>query len=225
MIDFISKLETPDRTIYYPSYDNAATQHIIEKQKLNWDDDFENIDEIKNLKSDDVVIDVGAWIGDTTETFLKKGCIVHALEPREDNFLCLMLNCPDAHCYNLAAGNKGRYLTDLRGGNTGAYSLIESTDPARRGKVAVRLDDLFSTLHEIDFLKIDAEGYEVEILHGAAEILFSKHPTIHIEINPEALSKFGKTPEMLMDVLQGFGYKQYREVYRYYDQNWDIIAV
>lgn len=71
--------------IMIPSYDNTATKNIERSGRLDWDDNFNNITEIQSLKQGDVVVDAGAWIGDTTKTFLNKGCIVHAFEAREDN--------------------------------------------------------------------------------------------------------------------------------------------
>jgi 8-oxo-dGTP diphosphatase len=130
-----------------PTKDNCATQHIRKKQRLDWDEEFNNIAEIQTLLPGQVVFDVGAYIGDTTRTFLRRGCEVHAFEPRPDNFFCLLNNCQDAHCYNVALGDGERYVTDVRCGNMGAYSLL----PGRR--YSIRIDSM--GVDKLDFLKID----------------------------------------------------------------------
>jgi len=210
-------LETiPETGIMVPAQDNTATTHIIEKRRLDWDEAFSSIEEIKNLKAGDIVIDAGAWIGDSTETFLKKGCIVHAFEPREDSFICLLNNCPDAQCYNIALGDKKTFGTDRRGGNTGGYPLIKGQ------KISIPLDSFWQG--KVNFYKIDVEGYEAEVLRGSRETIRKYKPIIHIEINPHALSLFGETDKSVINLLVQMGYADFQQVYNYQDIHWDIIA-
>jgi len=206
--------------ILVPDYDNTASKEIEKKKRLDWDDNFSGIEEIQQLKKGDIVIDAGAWIGDSTEVFLKKGCIVHAFEPRSDNFICLLNNCPYAQCYNIALGTGENYGTDRRGGNTGGYPLIGGN------KITFRLDSFWKG--RLAFLKIDVEGYEAEVLRGGYLTIKNLHPTIHIEINPFALAQFGETAESITNIFIDLGYKNFREVYRYKEitgqEHWDIIA-
>lgn len=205
--------------IMVPLNDNTAVKNIETKNRLDWDDNFNNIDEIKNIQPGDVVIDAGAWIGDTTLTFLKKGCIVHAFEARDDNFICLLNNCPNANCYNIALGDGRIYGTDKRGGNTGGYPLIAGN------KISIPIDAC--NLSKLNFLKIDVEGWEKFVLMGAEKTIRSHHPVIHIEINPYALKIFDTTPDDIMHCLKNYGYNNFKEVYRYKGQfgdHWDIIA-
>lgn len=205
--------------VMIPNYDNAATKNIESMNRLDWDDAFNNIEEIQSLKPGDVVVDAGAWIGDTTQTFLKKKCIVHAFEAREDNYICLVNNCPDANCYNIALGYGDTYGTDLRGGNTGGYPLISGN------KLSVPLDAF--KMKRLDFLKVDVEGWELNVLRGAYRTLTKHHPIIHFEINPHALNMFNVIPSEIIKFLQYVGYHDFREVYRYpgeFGDHWDIIA-
>jgi hypothetical protein len=48
----------------------------------------------------------------------------------------------------------------------------------------------------VDFLKIDVEGGEAEVLLGATEILKNHHPTLFVEVHPQFLSD-----ERLMQVF------------------------
>lgn len=206
----------PGTEIAIPRLDNAATKHIRLKRSLDWDDNFSTIPEIKELKPGDIVFDVGAWIGDTTSVFLNQGCRVHAFEPREDNFICLLNNCPDANCYNIALGDGGTYGTDKRGGNTGGYPLLQGN------KKTIMLNSFWQ--NKIDFLKIDVEGFEGKVLRGGMVTIQMYHPTILIEINPEALRLFGETPDSIINILKLYSYTSFREVYNYNNLHWDIIA-
>ena len=47
-------------------------------------------------------------------------------------------------------------------------------------------------------IKVDIEGAEVLMLHGAAELLRAHHPVLIMEGNAEAVRRFGTTPTVLL---------------------------
>ena len=83
------------------------------------------------------------------------------------------------------------------------------------------LDDIVDPDATSIFLKLDAEGFEPAILEGATNLLANpalKH--IVCEFNPHALSFFGYTCE---DILKYLPEWDYREIFRYGNENWDCI--
>jgi len=70
------------------------------------------------------------------------------------------------------------------------------------------LDFQFQMLTRLDFLKIDAEGFEAMILSGARQTLLRLRPTIFIEINPYMLAKFGFEPDDVYRRLENLNYVQ-----------------
>lgn len=64
---------------------------------------------------------------------------------------------------------------------------------------------VISPKEKIDFIKIDAEGCEVEILHGGKKTILAHHPKIlienHVFMDPAI-------PERIAEVLTSFGYKK-----------------
>jgi FkbM family methyltransferase len=64
----------------------------------------------------------------------------------------------------------------------------------------IKLDDLIPTGNQIDAMKIDAEGMEIEVLMGATQILIRHHPELIIET--WSLEKTAELNQLLMD----FGY-------------------
>ncbi len=56
------------------------------------------------------------------------------------------------------------------------------------------------------FLKIDVEGFEVQVLRGAKKIL-SRRPKLEIEVHTELLSQFGTSLEELMRLINIKDYK------------------
>jgi len=185
------------RGLLLPQGDNSACVHIRKSGRLDWDERFNKLPEIQQLSPGDVAFDVGAFVGDTTKTFINRKCEVHAFEPRPENFICLLNNCPEAHCYNLALGDGSRFTTDTRAGNMGGYPLLPGP------RYSIRIDSL--QVERLHFLKIDVEGYEVQVLRGAVATIQALRPTIHIEFNVRALSLFKFTPEMLKSELAFLG--------------------
>jgi FkbM family methyltransferase len=55
----------------------------------------------------------------------------------------------------------------------------------RRATVALTADWLQQHVGRPDFIKIDVEGAEVSLLHGAAEVLSKARPLVYIEVNEE----------------------------------------
>ncbi len=64
----------------------------------------------------------------------------------------------------------------------------------------------------VDMIKIDVEGFEAEVLQGAAE-LFERNPNVVVllEFNPAALFAAGNRPEEILDLLP--------------EQDWDLWLV
>jgi hypothetical protein len=61
------------------------------------------------------------------------------------------------------------------------------------------------TIHP-DLLKIDVEGYELNVLRGSERVLREDGPTIFLELHPAELVKFGHTSLELVTYLTGLGY-------------------
>ena len=55
-------------------------------------------------------------------------------------------------------------------------------------------------------MKIDVEGSELDVLHGAESLLRTYHPTILAECSDILLGDFGATCKDLVEYLRGFGY-------------------
>lgn len=61
-------------------------------------------------------------------------------------------------------------------------------------------------LERVDLVKIDVEGYEPAVLHGAEWTLAERRPTLLLEIEGRHLAKFGVEPATLVASLTARGY-------------------
>ena len=197
--------------------DQSISTMVKKHGKLAYDTDLIDLPELNAMAEGSLVIDVGAFIGDTARIFLDKGFKVIAVEPQKDAFHCLLYNCKEAVNLNIALGDGRKVnLHPAEGGNMGGRPVIDGGDTE-----TWHLDDIVDPDATSIFLKLDAEGFEPAILEGATNLLANpalKH--IVCEFNPHALSFFGYTCE---DILKYLPEWDYREIFRYGNENWDCI--
>ncbi|MDT8069759.1 MAG: FkbM family methyltransferase [Terriglobia bacterium] len=144
------------------------------------------------FKPGDLVIDVGANVGDYTRVFSENGAIVHALEPIPETFDYLVSNVSGSRLknvifYNIAASSENGMakmtIPKWHGGGKNIYEARLCED----GDIPVckcRLDDVFSNLNPT-FIKCDVEGHELEVIRGAVQLIERCHPKWLIEVSGE----------------------------------------
>lgn len=148
-----------------------------------------------------VAMDVGANIGATAlimSAFVGHGRVI-AVEPGPKAFAALCDNVQTngagaVECHNYAlSSTSGRvaFREDSSFGHLVDDPSQATGDPAG---VAVRtLDDLVESLQlqRLDFLKIDTEGFEPQVLAGAQATLARFRPIVYLELNAWTLLAHG----------------------------------
>jgi len=151
------------------------------------------------------VVDVGANIGTHTVQYAErvgsKGK-VFAFEPYKPSFDCLRFNCkylPQVKCHNMALGWMKGHVKILKpsDNNMGAVAV----EWCEEGNVAVMPLD-YLKLKRCDFIKIDAEGFEVLVLFGAAATIGQFHPFVYVELNDGALARMGRTKQDVLGFME-----------------------
>jgi FkbM family methyltransferase len=89
------------------------------------------------------------------------------------------------------------------------YGVAQRTTHARACRLDSYLDD--HDVRRVDFMKIDIDGYECEMLAGAATTLRQLRPALTLELAPYALAERGGSVEALVGVLDAAGYVFYSE--------------
>lgn len=123
--------------------------------------------------------DIGAHVGFWSYYLALAFESVHAFEPAPLMCHCFKRNvrARNVVLHRVALGNKiGSVESEVVPDNTGASYVRESA----AGSVPLkRLDDY--GLEQLDFVKVDVEGYERFVLEGAADTLARCHPVVIIE--------------------------------------------
>ena len=169
-----------------------------------------------------VVFDIGGCIGDHTRRYIDWGFTVVAVEPNPLAFACLTHNCPEAIAINAAASDvEGEALRFMRLENAGASRVHPDGDIVVYSVVLDR-----ENLPAPDFIKIDAEGFEVRVLRGLRETIRTHKPIVFCEINKGALAGNGHTPDDIMAFFEQLGYSNnliYPSGARHGDEQYDVL--
>jgi len=162
-----------------------------------------------SIKEGDIVVDIGAHVGLFSRYAASRGAgKVFSFEADVLNFSCLLKNAPE-NClaFNFAITNKigfcDLFLDQCTGGHSLYNSDINKTKTGKTRKVqCVTLDSLFEKglFDCVDFLKIDVEGAEREILTGLSDAVLGKIKKIAVEYHHMILD-FDKSHEEIIKKL------------------------
>jgi FkbM family methyltransferase len=195
--------------------DECISKWVIESGRLDHDQNMLPL-VLDFIPIGGVVIDIGAYIGDHTKAYLDKvgRCgWVTAFEPSKEAFECLRFNTKkysNIDAINCGVGSKIKNASiKTVGENDGMNYLTDGNDIQ-----VYDLDWMFLNYDgKLDFIKIDCEGYELEVLKGAEKTIKKYKPIMLIEINELALTRNGITRNDIYSWLDSHDYK-YRNIYK-----------
>ena len=160
-----------------------------------------------------IVVDVGASIGIYSILLAKwvdKQGHVFAFEPAPDNVKLLRKTIKLNQFDNITVTQKAIsdkpgiasfYLVD----GISAHSLVDYGSSIDKIDVEVEsLDNFFQGYEKsIDFIKIDAEGYDFKVILGMQNIISkTQNLKIFVEFDPKRLIKTGDSPQELLRFMQ-----------------------
>lgn len=163
------------------------------------------------VKESMTVLDLGCWAGPLSLYMAAKGAVIHAIDPDPDAFDALERNLElnpvikeniVAHKNAIGSSNKRVRLHARTGyGNSSSSLLNRTRDTVATAEVEViTFNELIerNEIKLIDFMKIDVEGGEFNIIHQVEDALVQfDYPTILLSLHYSHLnesiyqSKFG----------------------------------
>jgi FkbM family methyltransferase len=136
---------------------------------------------ITHCKKHDVAIDIGANVGLWTRDLCQHFQQVHAVEPVADFRACLAKNVPATNLkiHDCALGAENSLIDMIITADNTGHSHV---DPASFGQGKIQMKTLDSMgLPPTDYIKIDCEGYEYNILVGGENYIKSCKPIVVVE--------------------------------------------
>ena len=134
------------------------------------------------------VVDVGAHVGNHTVYFAHVlGVRTLSFEPNPATFRQLELNVSDnglaplCSLYNAAVGAATSRARAEPAPDQNSGMATVALDPEGAVNV-VALDDVLEKEPRVDLIKIDVEGWELDVLRGGARILERHQPLLYVEI-------------------------------------------
>ncbi len=170
-----------------------------------------------------LVFDIGANLGESALKFdvAFAGARIHCFEPVRETFEKLRSNVGgyrNINCHHFAFGSSDGegivYLTE----QSNTSSLIKPKNPLESEAVKIRTVDEFARdrqITRIDLLKIDTEGFDLEVLKGAQAILSAGQvPFVLVEVGFHP----GDSRHVLFDDVRSFLHPMGYAVFGIYDQ-------
>lgn len=146
-------------------------------------------------------IDVGANVGLWARDLCKEFGMVTAFEPIEDFRACLMQNvrADNLRIESCALGMRTGTTEMIRVAGNAGHTHVDKD--STEGTIPIRTLDSYE-FQTVDYIKIDCEGYEYEVLAGARETILRCRPRICVEQKPHGI--FGDQYRA-RDLLQSWG--------------------
>ncbi len=161
-----------------------------------------------------VAIDVGAHVGITAFQMSRSFEHVHAFEINPKIYECMNYNLEQR-----AVGNVTTYPVGLGAREesvsikTTNKSFSTHIDPSQReGDVPVMPLDFYN-LENVDFIKIDAEGYEPFVAQGGLKTIERCTPIILYECKDHP-QRYGLHADSIRQILAPLGYRMIRKIGR-----------
>lgn len=192
----------------------------------------------------DTVLDVGANIGLTVLQMAQKTqSKIYGFEPDQENFdQCKknisLNNRSNVTVENIGLGNKkGEYfLAKSDFNNSGKHKIKPKKEASYGQKVKIETIDNWikqKQLRKIDLIKIDVEGFELQVLKGAEKTIDQFHPKLFVELDNKLLKEQKNSAKKLIQFLHQKNYilkhaitkKEVKEDDNFNACHFDIIAI
>ena len=151
-----------------------------------WSSDFERAEYIKLNLNGDLAIDIGAHVGIWSQRLSKDFSEVICFEPLSKHIECHKMNCGELDNVTLIecalSDMETKSVMTTKDNNSGMSSLHPCNFRNKSEEIVkTKTIDNFD-FPKMDFIKIDVEGWEEQVILGGIETIKKYSPKIYIEI-------------------------------------------
>jgi FkbM family methyltransferase len=169
---------------------------------------------VRQLNSGDVVFDIGAFRGVYgVAAKAARNCVsVHSFEAivensRQIEHIARINRFQNFKVINSAVG-ASQSISGVFDAESGMFRDIEPKQMTPAVQInSITIDD-YARLSGASptVMKIDVEGFELDVLRGAKNCLMQYRPRLWLEVHPDILNAKGENWSRVMEFLQGLGY-------------------
>ncbi len=228
---FLVKFIPPNKTYKKHTYRTARSGSLTLYGDLHDYNDWKAYWRLKEIeretlyklaKNAKLVVDVGTnngWLLMNISRIIKSNNgFVYGFEPHPDTFARCMNNIGKSNISNCKVFNMGcgeseseMVMTVENESNSGRNRIDINANRSLSNKAVnikiTTLDKLLSSIGKIDLIKIDVEGFELQVLKGSDIILKQHKPVIFMEVDDILLRANNTTPAELFSFLADqYGY-------------------
>lgn len=208
--------------------EKATATLVLKKIPLGFDPIINIKHQFPNYKTS-IIFDVGANIGQSENMYSNqfKDASIYCFEPVKETYNILIKNIKgrNTNCFNCALGELNgvaEMQIDKNNLISESNALVNDLKIDNTKYIYEKIDiitiDTFlqkNTITNINFLKIDTEGNDLNVLKGAKETLATeKIDFIQVEVGMNALNKLHVSFIDVVDFLKTYNYN----IYGIYDQ-------
>jgi FkbM family methyltransferase len=172
----------------------------------------------ERIKNSNVAVDIGANIGITSIWMAKNSKVVYSFEPELNNLARFRENVElnrvsNINIYDQAVSDTGgdAIITICEGYGHHSLGNIKTSKKIGEQKTKTITLDEFCTLnniHEIDILKVDVEGFEINVFKGAKALFKEKKIKLLIfEVSLVPLKSLAKSQDEIFEFLEDMDYQ------------------
>jgi len=166
------------------------------------------LEALKWVKQFRTAVDVGAHCGLWAMQLAKRFNEVHCFEPVARHLECLEKNAPTVKSYHCALGDRDGMVCLVKGvKSTGDTHISEGGEYSAR----LALLDAYN-LKDVDFIKLDCEGYELFALRGGERLIDTCKPAVCVEQKPGKARGYGLGDTEAVQWLKAKGYALRAEI-------------
>ena len=185
-----------------------------------------NINKIINTEGKKIIIDIGANIGSVSlplANMFKNSKIV-SIEPTIYAYSKLKKNVSLNPSLKSRIKLENSFISNKNKSIKQVHSSWNFSDNNKKHKVHLgilkktsfkikKLDKICSKFKKIDFIKIDVDGHELDVLKSGKKTITKHKPVIYFEFAPYLYKEFGYSPKILINFIKS------QLNYNFYDEN------
>lgn len=178
------------------------------------------------VKQRRLAVDVGGHIGQWSRNMAMDFARVQAFEPVPTYAECWRKNLEDYDNAALTEAALGAECgrVSLRCGTEGSHGdtfVAKGDEPDLVARDVPLLTIDSTSLEGVDFIKIDCEGFELNVIRGGEKLIRRDRPCVIVEQKPGMAKKFGFGETEAVALLRNWGAKLRVELAGDYILSWD----